>query len=492
MGLFRNRQLIRALIAAGTLLLLAAAAFVGKAWYDSRLPGAYNVMDYGAADYGGGSGAGHDHSQGGTSVRDLGGPVGVPDARFTLTAKKAEIRLDSGETVDALTFSGQVPGPEIRVQQHDLVEVTLENEDIDDGVAIHWHGVDVANREDGVAGVTQDAVLPGERYTYRFRANQLGTFWYHSHQNSGTQVARGLYGVFVIEPQDRPAALDISVPVHTFGGQRVFGTSDGLERRPVAAGREVRLRLVNTDDVPRDLFLRGVRFRVLAVDGVDLKEPELIEAAKLPLGAGGRYDLGFTMPSSAVSLGDLGTKAGIVFGPAAATETPPVAPTAEFDPGSYGRGAGWTQYGPTARFDRHFTIEIGRKLGFLNGKPGYHWSLNGKLFPDVPMPMVRKGELVKITFVNHSGALHPMHLHGHHVLVISRNGEAVKTPWWVDILDVGANERYDVVFRASNTGIWMLHCHNLPHAAAGLVTHLTYAGVVTPFRVGGHAHNHPE
>jgi FtsP/CotA-like multicopper oxidase with cupredoxin domain len=105
---------------------------------------------------------------------------------------------------------------------------------------------------------------------------------------------------------------------------------------------------------------------------------------------------------------------------------------------------------------------------------------------------VRKGELVKITFVNHSGALHPMHLHGHHVLVVSRNGQAVKTPWWVDILDVGANERYDVVFRASNTGIWMLHCHNLPHAAAGLVTHLTYAGVGTPFRVGGHAHNHPE
>lgn len=485
-----NRQLIRALVAAGTLLLLAVLVFVGKAWYDSRLPETYNVMEYGAPDYGGGPAPSHDHERGRTSVRDLGGPTGVADVRIELTARKAEIRLDSGEKVDALTFNGQVPGPEIRVKRRDLVEVTLLNEDIDRGVAIHWHGVDLPNREDGVAGVTQDAVLPGGRYTYRFRADQLGTFWYHSHQDSASQVARGLYGVFVIEPRARPATLDLSVPVHTFGGKRVFGTSDGLVRRPVAAGREVRLRVVNTDDVRRDLFLRGTPFRVLAIDGVDLKDPGLLEAVKLPLGAGGRYDLGFTMPSSAVSLGDLGSRAGIVFGPPAGVESPPVDPATQFDPAAY--GAGWTNGEPLDRFDRHFTIEIGRKLGFLNGRPGYHWSLNGKLFPDVPMPVVRKGELVKITFVNHSGALHPMHLHGHHVLVVSRNGEAVKTPWWVDILDVGADERYDVVFRASNTGIWMLHCHNLPHAGAGLVTHLTYDGVTTPFRVGGHAHNHPE
>jgi FtsP/CotA-like multicopper oxidase with cupredoxin domain len=486
-----NRQLIRALVAAGTLLVLAVLGFVGKAWYDSRLPGTYNVMDYGVADFGGGPPVAHDHSNAGTSVRDLGGPTGAPDVRVELTAKQAEIRLDSGTTVDALTFNGQSPGPEIRVKQHDLVEVTLLNEDIDRGVAIHWHGVDLPNREDGVAGVTQDAVLPGERYTYRFRADQLGTFWYHSHQDSATQVARGLFGVFVIEPRkDQAADLDLSVPLHTFGTKRVFGTSDGLARRPVEPGRQVRIRLVNTDDSPRDFFLRGVRFQVLAVDGTELKEPELIEAAKLELGAGGRYDLGFTMPSSAVTLGELGTKAGIVFGPPSAIESPPVEPTEDFDPATY--GVGWTNYAGTTDFDRHFTIEIGRKIGFLNGKPGRHWALNGKLFPDVPMPMVRKGELVKITFVNHSGSLHPMHLHGHHVLVVSRDGKPVRTPWWVDILDVGPDESFDVVFRANNTGIWMLHCHNLPHAAEGLVTHLTYDGVTTPFRVGGHAHNHPE
>ena len=106
--------------------------------------------------------AGMDHE---TSVTDLHGPAGVPTRRFTLTAEHAEVRLASGRTVDALTFNGTVPGPELRVHQGDLVEVTLRNKDVKDGVTIHWHGVDLPNAEDGVAGVTQNAVPPGRRAT---------------------------------------------------------------------------------------------------------------------------------------------------------------------------------------------------------------------------------------------------------------------------------------------------------------------------------------
>jgi FtsP/CotA-like multicopper oxidase with cupredoxin domain len=80
--------------------------------------------------------------------------------------------------------------------------VILINEDIESGVTIHWHGVDVPNVEDGVAGLTQDAVKPGERHTYRFRAEQVGTYWYHSHQESSLQVRKGLFGAFVVEPRE--------------------------------------------------------------------------------------------------------------------------------------------------------------------------------------------------------------------------------------------------------------------------------------------------
>src|SRR5215208_4821602 len=219
--------LLKVLAAVAALLALAGLVALGRMWWDSRLPSTYNVMDVGSHELGGGAvPAGH-HS-GGVSVDGLKGPQGgAPDARFTLTARQGPIRLPSGRTIDALTFDGKSPGPELRVRRGDLVEVTLRNGDVDTGVTIHWHGVDVPNAEDGVAGVTQDAVMPGERYTYRFRADQLGTFWYHSHQVSSKQVKRGLYGAFVIEPRTKAKGLDLAVVAHDFSGRAAMGSHDG-------------------------------------------------------------------------------------------------------------------------------------------------------------------------------------------------------------------------------------------------------------------------
>ena len=158
--------------------LVVVVAVLGKMWWDSRLPDTYNVMSYGTHDYGGGpeppNHEGHDAGAG-TSVADLHGPSsGTPDARFELTARAADIRLSSGRVVHALTFNGTSPGPELRVRQGDLVEVVLRNADVDVGVTIHWHGIDVPNAEDGVAGVTQNAVLPGEATPTAFGPSRSG------------------------------------------------------------------------------------------------------------------------------------------------------------------------------------------------------------------------------------------------------------------------------------------------------------------------------
>ena len=143
--------------------------------------------------------------------------------------------------------------------------------------------------------------------------------------------------------------------------------------------------------------------------------------------------------------------------------------------------------------DRTFDYSVGRRPGFLDGRPGLWWSINGHLFPDVPMFVVEEGDVVVMRIENHSRSVHPMHLHGHHAVVLSRDGEkATGSPWWVDSLDVANGDSYDIAFVADNPGIWMDHCHNLPHAAQGLVAHLMYAGLSTPFRVGGHADNEPE
>ncbi len=119
--------------------------------------------------------------------------------------------------------------------------------------------------------------------------------------------------------------------------------------------------------------------------------------------------------------------------------------------------------------------------------------MNGRLFPDVPRYHVREGDVAVMTVSNASGDVHPMHLHGHHVVVLSRNGEpATGSPWWTDSLDVQSGETYEVAFLADNPGIWMDHCHNLPHAAEGMITHLMYEGVTMPHLVGGQADNEPE
>ena len=107
-------------------------------------------MDMGYADLGGGPPV---PMTGGTPVSDLTGPsTGTPDVSVTLVARQETFRLASGERVDGYTLNGRSPGPVIRATQGELVQVTLVNESVADGVTLHWHGVDVPNAEDGVAG----------------------------------------------------------------------------------------------------------------------------------------------------------------------------------------------------------------------------------------------------------------------------------------------------------------------------------------------------
>lgn len=511
LGRAMRRQRLRWLLAAiGALLAFSVPALLFAAWERSRLPGTYNVTEIGAADFGGGAHAGHGHG-GGNGVHGGLGRVdvdhlketasGEPDYRRTLTARTATITLASGREVDVLSFDGTVPGPELRIPRGSLVEITLVNEDVEEGVSIHWHGVRVPNAVDGVAGVTQDAVMPGQRYVYRFRAEHAGSYWYHSHQASARQVKQGLYGAFVVVPREDGAAeekpspgdeLDLVLMAHTFAGRDVLGVSDELDRRAVDPGTDVRLRLVNTDDFPMRFGLAGTPFRVLAIDGVDLNGPTPLNGSLLELAAGGRYDLGFTMPRKPVRLDLLGSDAGLLLSSDGGGDVAPASGGRLFDPAVYGSPAP-TPFGASSRFDRTFQLDIGDRIGFFDGKLGRHWTLNGETHEGMPALVVQEGDLVRITLSSETSAVHPMHLHGHHLLVLARNGEPTRgSPWWTDSLNLQKGDTFDLAFRADNPGLWMFHCHNLVHAAEGLGTHVVYGGVQTRYLVGGRTRNRPE
>jgi len=168
-------------IVIGVVASLAILVPLGWLWTRSLVPDTYSVMDMGYADYGGGpAGPGHEaHAAGPTGapgrgdvpVTALTGPrTGRAHVEVTLVARRETITLASGETVDGYTLNHSSPGPLLRVRQNELLQVTLINASVPDGVTLHWHGVDVPNAEDGVAGVTQDAVAPGSRHVYRFVA----------------------------------------------------------------------------------------------------------------------------------------------------------------------------------------------------------------------------------------------------------------------------------------------------------------------------------
>ncbi|MCB7135958.1 multicopper oxidase family protein [Cellulosimicrobium marinum] len=503
----------RVVASAGTVYALALALAGGWAWADDAAArvgpvagaaGAHAAAVHGAAPV--------------TATAALGtaSPAPTPPAttppatttatgerRYTLTAREEVVTLASGTQVDAWTY-GSLPGPALTATQGDVVRVTLRNADVAAGVTLHWHGYDVPNPEDGVAGVTQDAVAPGASHEYRFVAEQAGTYWYHTHQASAEGVRRGLYGTLVVRPRGAPLAdVDLVLPLHTVDGTTLLGGSDVPVVRAVDPGATVRLRLVNTDSEPRRFAVTGAPYRVLAVDGDDLHDPQEIPGAGTPgtvlrVPAGGRYDVGLTMPAASGATVRLATGgapgAGLVLA-APGTPAPGAVPFVDGD------DLDLLAYGaPDAADARDVTrgtasdapdvavrLVLDRQLRVVHGVPAWAWTVNGRVWPHVPPVVVHEGDLVRIVVVNRSTETHPVHPHGHDVQVVARDGTPPRgSPLHLDTVDVRPGETWELLLRADNPGLWMSHCHDLDHAALGMVLHLAYAGATTPYGLGGH------
>ncbi|PYI52457.1 multicopper oxidase family protein [Paenibacillus flagellatus] len=508
-------------VSAGLLTVLTAIAILVTQILTgvsaSKLPEASDMMNHDRMDEGGGTvtrmsgGSGpHDHRQHHSNhqadtveVAALTGDLSDPaDVKFELVAQRKKISLASGAVVDAWTYNGEI-APELRVKHGDMVEVKLINRDLDSGVTIHWHGYNVPNAMDGVPGMTQNIVKPGQSFTYKFRAAQEGTYWLHSHQQASEQVGKGLFGTLIVEPAQETEVYDEQLTVinHRWetdqGYKKAFGSHDDWQRKRVAPGKTVKLRIVNAHNHSEKYLLQGTDFRIASIDGMRIQDPQpLSDQTAFRLGSGGRYDVIFTMPDHPVffKLGDSQRESspGILF----YTDSPPEKPvlraeTAEFDPSDYGKPVA-NDVTAASRFDREFLMILGNEMGFYNGNFHFLWTINGEVYPKVPTFVVKEGDRVKTTFVNKSLTEHPMHLHGHHMTVLKKNGEKVKTPWLTDTLNVMPGESYEVAFIADNPGMWMDHCHNLDHAATGMVLHLMYDHVRPSYEVGTRSGNLPD
>lgn len=257
-------------------------------------------------------------------------PRGIPTAmapggqvrEFHLETKPAKWEITPGIVTDGWTYNGQVPGPELRVREGDLVRVVVTNH-LPVPTTIHWHGVELNYKMDGVPGVTQEAIKPGETFTYQFVAYPAGTRMYHSHQDTHAQIELGLFGALIIEPRVGPKydvdrtiilrerALDFTPDV-ALGQRELRGADTGNGRGGavqydlflmdgragsaippvrVKPNQRVLLRLINLGHLVHAIHLHGHTFTIVATDGNPVPPGGRLRKDTVTIGPGERYDV---------------------------------------------------------------------------------------------------------------------------------------------------------------------------------------------------------
>ncbi len=215
---------------------------------------------------------------------------------FELTCQLTQWEYATGQYVEAWTYNGAVPGPEIRVTEGDKIRVLVHNE-LPQSTAVHWHGLMVPNAMDGVPGITQPPIKPGETFTYEFqiRDGNAGTHMYHAHYNSAEQVVKGLLGSFIVEPKDpatRPAfdrEYTIVLNDGPIGGFSLNGKSFPATQPLVAKrGERVLIRYMNEGMMIHPMHLHGMPMQVVAQDGYLL--PQFYTCDTLNIAPGQRFE----------------------------------------------------------------------------------------------------------------------------------------------------------------------------------------------------------
>ncbi len=204
---------------------------------------------------------------------------------YHLIAEPVEREFAPGMRVKCWGYNGETPGPTIEAVEGDRVRFLVTNR-LPEHTTIHWHGILLPNGMDGVGGLNQPHIKPGETYAYEFTLRQHGTFMYHPHADEMVQMAVGMMGMFIIhrrepEPIDRDFAImthewavhpgtyrpDPSVMtdfnMFTFNS-KVFPAIDHLI---VKTGDRVRIRLGNLSMDQHPIHIHGYSFWITGTDG---------------------------------------------------------------------------------------------------------------------------------------------------------------------------------------------------------------------------------
>jgi manganese oxidase len=213
---------------------------------------------------------------------------------FELTCSVVQWEVTPGTRVEAWTYNGVMPGPEIRVTDGDKVRVVVKNE-LPESTAVHWHGLIVPNNMDGVPFITQPPIKPGETFTYEFTVKNSGSHMYHSHHNAAFQVGKGLLGAFIVEPKDKSQDpeydLDYTMIINDQAGGFTLNGKGFPATEPIVAklGQKLRVRYMNEGLLIHPMHLHGIPQLVFARDGWNLPQPYMCDTVNVAPGE--RWDV---------------------------------------------------------------------------------------------------------------------------------------------------------------------------------------------------------
>ncbi|MCK7594049.1 multicopper oxidase family protein [Pseudomarimonas salicorniae] len=227
-----------------------------------------------------------------TPVRTLNGwtlPHRMVDGvkEFHLVAEEIEHEFGPGCRAKCWGYNGSTPGPTIEAVEGDRVRIYVTNR-LPEHTSVHWHGILLPSGMDGVGGLSQPHIQPGETYVYEFTLQQHGTHMYHPHADEMTQMAVGMMGFFIIHPKDgnpEPIDRDYCILLHNWAlhpgtyrpdpsvmqdfdlwtfNSKVFPAIEPIVAR---SGERVRLRIGNLSMWNHPIHMHGPKFFVTGGDG---------------------------------------------------------------------------------------------------------------------------------------------------------------------------------------------------------------------------------
>lgn len=229
---------------------------------------------------------------------------------FNMDARKATKIIDGNE-ISMYAYNGQIPGPILKVRQGSSLTVNFTN-GLDVDTTVHWHGIRVKNKFDGVPGVTQRAIRPGESFAYRLDFPDAGVYWYHPHVREDYQQELGLYGNIIVQPSDpryynqvdREETLILD-DIRLVGGDVEAFSKDYLKR--TLMGRFGNVMLLNgKEDYSLDVA-RGEKVRFYITDAANARTFNLsVEGQQMMLVGddSGRYEKDFPVDNIVISPGE--------------------------------------------------------------------------------------------------------------------------------------------------------------------------------------------